>query len=251
MKKRDSILKKTRSSAFWVKVFPRFLFGTLVVSIIFVIYKIITAESATPDVPYDHVRSDYVLMLLQCSFGLAVMFLPSMLERRFGVSVPNNMYLVFLYAAIYLGEVRSFYYIVPRWDTILHAFSGAMLGTLGFSLVYLMNDSKRVHVEISPAFVAIFAFFFAVSMGAVWEIYEFTMDGILGLNMQKFATEEGVMLIGRAALRDTMKDIVVDIIGAGIACLAGYLSLKRKNGWLDRYALRRVGNKTDEVSSDE
>ena len=67
-------------------------------------------------------------------------------------------------------------------------------------------------MNLSPVFIAVFAFCFALAMGAVWEIYEFTMDSVFGTNMQKYMLDNGTALIGQAALQDTMKDIIVDAI---------------------------------------
>ena len=85
---------------------------------------------------------------------------------------------IFLYCAIFLGETRSFYYNVPHWDTFLHFFSAGMLGTLAFSIISILNDSEHVPFNLSPGFIALFAFCFAVACGALWEIYV-TFDGIL------------------------------------------------------------------------
>ena len=137
------------------------------------------------------------------------------------------VYLIFLYCAIYLGEVRNFYYVIPHWDTILHAFSGAMLGAMGFYVVSFLND--RSYVNLSPFFVAMFAFCFAMTAGAIWEIYEFIADGIFSLNMQKHTLENGIPLIGRDALKDTMKDIIVDALSSLAVSSAGYYQLKKTN----------------------
>ena len=110
-------------------------------------------------------------MVLQCILGAVVMFLPTLIERKFKIEIPGFMYIVFiifLYGAIYLGEVRSFYYKIPNWDTILHTFSGAMLGAVGFVVVDILNKSKRVKLMLSPLFVSIFALFFAVTLGVLW-----------------------------------------------------------------------------------
>ncbi|MPN18700.1 hypothetical protein SDC9_166063 [bioreactor metagenome] len=115
-----------------------------------------------------------------------------------------------------------------------------MLGALGFSFVSLLNQSEKVPMNLSPLFVAIFAFCFAVTLGVVWEIYEFTFDGILGLNMQKFMLENGTQLIGRAALADTMKDLIVDAAGALVVSIIGYISMKKQKDWLEKVQLRRV-----------
>ena len=149
------------------------------------------------------------------------------------------LFVLFLYCAVYLGEVRSFYYKISNWDTILHCFSGGMLGALGFSVVALLNNSDRIPVNLSPIFIAFFAFCFALMLGALWEIYEFTIDGIMHLNMQKYATESGVTLVGRAALVDTMEDLIVDSIGAFVIACIGYISSKYKKGWLESLLITR------------
>jgi mannose/fructose/N-acetylgalactosamine-specific phosphotransferase system component IIC len=190
-------------------------------------------------------------MLLQCILGAAAMLLPGLLTRRVGLNIPSAMiiaYAVFLYCAIYLGEVRSFYYNIPHWDTILHTFSGAALGALGFSLISLLNKSESITFSLSPIFVAMFAFCFAVSLGVLWEIYEFSMDYVLGTNMQKYALESGENLIGQAALTDTMKDLIVDAIGAFAVSVTGYISLKYKKGWFEKFQLKY--SKTNEKSSE-
>lgn len=216
----------------WKKIIGIFVFATIFLSIGYSIAMIITApESTTNADAATHLRSDYVLMLLQCCLGLLVIGLPSFLERKWSFEIPNYMsilYFIFLYCAIYLGEVRNFYYVVPHWDTILHAFSGAMLGAFGFTLVRILNDSDKVNVALSPGFICLFAFCFALAAGAVWEIYEFAGDGLFGLNMQKFRLSDGTELIGHSALNDTMKDIIIDASGALLVSVVGYLTLIRK-----------------------
>lgn len=216
----------------WRKIIGSILLITLILSIIFAITQIIRSPTEVPE-GEEHVRlkSDYVLMLLQCVLGLIVMAVPSIIDKKWSIGIPNYMYVlyfIFLYCAIYLGEVRNFYFIIPHWDTILHAFSGAMLGALGFSLVSLLNDSKLGKVHLSPFFVALFAFCFALSAGAIWEIYEYTFDRLLSLNMQKYALEDGTLLIGQEALADTMKDIIVDAVSALTISIIGYISGKKK-----------------------
>jgi len=228
----------------WEKVTFWIVFTTLVGSTIFSLVHVILAPSGPiPIVEHEKLRSDYALMLIQCILGMIIMFLPSMLEKKWKIDIPGFMHIVFvvfLYAAIYLGEVRSFYYNVPHWDTVLHTFSGAMIGALGFSVVKLLNDSEKVKINLSPVFVAIFAFSFALAIGALWEIYEFSFDKFLGLNMQKFAYEDGTPMTGRMALADTMKDLIVDALGALATSIIGYISLKYKKGWLENFEVRRI-----------
>ncbi len=227
----------------WEKITFWFVFATLVASTIFSLVNVILSPSgAIQQARYQKLKSDYVLMLIQCIMGMIIMFLPSILERKWKINIPSFMHIVFvffLYAAIYLGEVRSFYYHIPHWDTVLHTFSGAMIGALGFSVVRLLNDSEKVQINLSPLFVAIFAFSFALAIGALWEVYEFSFDKLLGLNMQKFAYENGSLRVGRDALTDTMKDLIVDALGALGTSIMGYISLKFKKGWLEKFAVTR------------
>ena len=229
----------------WKRMFAIFVLSSLILSILFVIVMLFIAPTKNTTSDFIRTKSDYTLMLIQCLLGVAAMFLPSIIERKWNFDIPNTMevlYVVFLYCAIFLGEVRNFYHLIPYWDTILHTFSGAMLGALGFSVVSLMNDTEKWHLNLSPAFVAFFAFCFSITLGVFWEIYEFSFDGLLGLNMQKFALEDGTLLIGRAALSDSMKDLIVDGVGALAISIIGFISLKYKKGWLEAFAIRSNKN---------
>jgi len=110
----------------------------------------------------------------------------------------------------------------------LHTFSGAMLGALGFILVDLLNKDQKVKVDLSPFFISVFAFSFALAVGALWEVYEFSFDALLGLNMQKHTTEAGVALVGAEAVSDTMKDIILDALAALVVSILGFLANIKK-----------------------
>lgn len=215
------------------KVIGTILLCTLVLSIGYAITMFILAPDSVADgQPYQKTKSDYLLMITQCVLGLIVMMLPTFISHRWKVMVPNTiviLYYVFLYCAIYLGEVRNFYYLIPHWDDILHGFSGAMLGALGFILVDLLNKDQTIRVQLSPFFVALFAFCFALAVGALWEVYEFTFDALLGLNMQKHTTQFGVALVGIEALWDTMWDIIIDAGAALMVSTIGFLAIRTKS----------------------
>ena len=220
-------MPRSRSQRTPAQIAGHILFVSLILCALYAFVRIFTAPEI-PEIGYAHGRSDYILMFIQCLLGLVVLSLPSILQRKLRMTIPNFiyvMYYIFLYCAIILGEVMNFYYMIPHWDIILHFFSGAMLGALGFILVSQLNDSEKVRVSLSPAFIALFAFCFALSCGAVWEIYEFVFDGLLGLNMQKFITVSGEVLTGHLALRDTMTDIIVDAAAALLIALIGYARL--------------------------
>ena len=218
-------MKKSKIN--WQKILSYFVIITLVSTIVFLVFAINKAPTvADPNQPFIRVKSDYALMLSQCILGVVAMLLPGMLEHKLRIEIPSNMlilYTIFLYS---------------NWDNILHTFSGAMIGALGFSIVTLLNKTEEVPMNLSPLFVALFSFCFAVTLGVVWEFYEFTFDGLLGLNMQKFALENGTQLIGRAALTDTMIDLFVDAVGALIISIIGYISLKYNKGWIEKLQVR-------------
>ena len=190
-------------------------------------------------------NTEYRVMIFQTLFGLLVVNLPSFLRRRFMWRIPglfSLIFTIFLWGAIFAGEVWEFYYLFPFWDDLLHLMSSMMAAMLGFSLIDILNNDERHSVvRLSPFFVALFSVSFAVTIGVLWEIFEFSFDGILGLNMQKFAvisSEDGEILkslSGRDALIDTMTDLVVDTLGAVIISAIGYISLKRRNGWLKAF----------------
>ena len=237
MKKDKNLVKKDvnlekKDKHTWKWRVGVFVFITLLLSIFYSLYKvIITSETFENATVGTHIRSDYVLILLQCILGLIVMSLPSFLKKHLSFELPNSMcivYFLFLYRSIYLGDVQNFYYIIPHWDTILHGFSGIMLGALGFSLVKILNDSEHVNLVMSAGFICLFAFCFALACGAVWEIYEFSADILFGLNMQTHSLEDGTALMGIEALKDTMYDLIIDSIGALITVIAGWGSMKGK-----------------------
>ena len=231
MKKRD-----------WKEIIGKFVLISFVAPIAFIIYKIIVSpETNVDNIEGLRVKADYVLMLFQCILGIVGFFLPNIISKKTKIVIPSKMYIayiLFLYGAVFLGEVRNYYHRIPHWDTMLHTLSGAMFGALGFSVVNILNKNERVHVKLSPLFVALFSFLFAVTLGVMWEIFEFAVDGALGVNMQKFALENGTLLSGRLAVIDTMQDLIVDSIGAFVMSIIGYISLKYKKGWIEKLLIK-------------
>ncbi len=205
------------------------ILATFIITLILLIIRILTLNPDAEN-PSGRDATDYIVMALQCVLGMVLMFLPSFVARKLTLKIPSSLYavyVVFLYFAIYLGEVWHFFYRFAYWDTMLHGFSAISLGALGFSVVSFLNKDEHVRMSLSPLFVSVFSFCFALALGSLWEICEFTIDGVLGVNMQKFALEDGTQLIGRAALSDTMWDLIVDGTGALIASAAGYFTILR------------------------
>ncbi|MBT7903077.1 hypothetical protein HN587_04370 [Candidatus Woesearchaeota archaeon] len=150
-------------------------------------------------------------MLFVSLAGLLLTFLPAILERNYKIYLPSELELtfgLFIFTALFFGEVRGFYTKFWWWDMFLHTLSGAALGFLGFLLLYSLYQDRKIFAK--PVTIALFTFSFALAIGAVWEILEFSLDSFFGLNMQK------------SGLVDTMSDLIVDAIGAIIAATIGY-----------------------------
>lgn len=159
---------------------------------------------------------------------LCITFMPVLLGNRFQVKIPHEfetLAVVFVYLSLFLGEVQGFYVRYWWWDLVLHAGSGFLLGILGFLLVYVLNEKDDVEMDLHPKFIAFFAFMFAMGMGALWEIFEFATDQMLGTNMQK------------SGLVDTMWDLIVNTIGALIISVFGwgYLKSKDRDSFLEQW----------------
>ena len=235
------MVQKTKKKRTILEKMGMFVFYSMLIPIGFLILKIMQIDEGYTDPLTHRSRGDYVLMIIQCVLGMIALIIPRFIQEKKKLQIPNKMYflyMIFLYCAISLGEVRSFYYKIPNWDTILHTFSGGMLGALGFSFVSLFNNEENFHLKLTPFFVAMFSFMFAIMLGVLWEVYEFAFDGLLGLNMQKFMLESGEQLVGRAALADTMEDLIVDMLGAFVMSVIGYISLKYKKGWVESMIIK-------------
>ncbi len=157
-------------------------------------------------------------------FIVIVTFLPSFLARGLDLFVPPELELMtigFVFASVFLGETRDYYGRFWWWDILLHGTSGGLLGVLGFLLVYVLNATPRIELHMRPRFLALFAFCFAVTAGAAWEIFEFGVDQFFGTTMQKPTYGDSSGLV------DTMEDLIVNAIGASIVVLLGYRSAKR------------------------
>jgi len=207
---------------------------SFIIPVIFIVIRLAAGKIIPSQTSGAGSTASYVLMIVECILGALVINVPSVLARRLKFELPiilYSLYIIFLYCAVFLGEVGSFYYLVPFWDTILHAFSSLMLGFFGLMFISILNRNERIVMHLSPFFVVLFAFCFAVAFNTVWEIYEFTVDSIMDLNMQKYITADGTLLAGRAALADTMKDIIVDVAGALVAAVVGYFSIKNEKLW--------------------
>lgn len=141
----------------------------------------------------------------------ALTFVPAIFERQLSVHLPIEFTLlttVFLYASFALGEVRDFYTRFWWWDLMLHSLSSLTIGIMGFLGIYVFHMTHRV--QMAPIYIASMTLCLTVTMGTLWELFEFSMDWFFNVNMQK------------SGLVDTMTDLMVNILGALIAAVLGY-----------------------------
>ena len=145
--------------------------------------------------------------------------------------------LVFIAAAVLLGEMLNAYDKFWWWDDMLHGSSGLIFGMIGLFIIYAVN--KRTDMRISALFVALFVACFAMAMGVLWEIYEFTLDVAFKTTMQQWNMGSNAIVMGKdyqgMGLRDTMSDLITATIGALIASGISYYAFGRK-----RHAVRHV-----------
>lgn len=221
--------------------FERVVYGTvLVLSGLIALYLIAVAISGRNWLFFMPEFADFEtlsLPLASCMLGIAALHIPILLQKLVKVSIPQTLsavFYLFVFCATTLGEAFHFYYRVSHWDDILHLSSGVMVGlTVSILITYYMKQ-KKISAS-TPLLIVVGTFCCAVAVGVVWEIYEFTADCLLGFNMQKFMLQDGTALNGQIALLDTMKDLIVDCCGAGIAAIISYSAVKRKKAWLYFY----------------
>jgi len=149
------------------------------------------------------------------TLALILTFIPSLVEKKYNIDLPEELeiwILIFIYLTLYLGEVQKFYHIFWWWDILLHGFSAISIGFVGFIVVLYLQQGNLVRAK--PVMLSLLAFSFALAGGALWEIFEFSMDQFFGFTMQD------------ASLVDTMWDLIIDSAGAFIGALFGFIYLK-------------------------
>ena len=216
---------------------------------------------------------------------LILFMVPQFLDKKLSVTIPvglETVILIFIFSAEILGEINAFYVKIPIWDSILHTTNGFLMAAIGFALIDLFNRSEKFSIKMSPYFVAFFAFCFSMTVGVLWEFFEFSMDQFLGLDMQKdwivtainsvklnptganvpiHVDVQSVVINGEQwniggyldiGLIDTMKDLIVNFIGAVVFSIIGILYLKnRERGKLAASLIPQVRNEDKIEAEDE
>jgi uncharacterized membrane protein YjdF len=180
------------------------------------------------------------LFLFLVTLIVATLFAPILFCKKMQMEIPVEFHLmavIFIFASFYLGKVQDFYIRFWWWDIALHTTAGLLMGIFGFLLVYVLNESNRVELHMTSGF---FAFVFAVAIGAIWEIFEFGIDQMLGTTMQK------PMLGDVSGLTDTMWDMIVNALGAALISITGWWYLKSKKRffvkeWIRKFIINNPG----------
>ena len=197
-----------------------------------------------------------------CVLTLLLLYVPSWVQVKLRIELPPPLeitILCFIFAAEILGEVNAFYVVVPNWDTMLHTLNGFLAAAVGFSMVILLNDDERLTFHLSPFFLALVAFCFSMTIGVLWEFFEFSMDYFFGSDMQKdtvihsihsvlldptrtntvvtIPNIQDVVINGQSlgvggyvdiGIIDTMKDLFVNFVGAVVFSITGFFYAKSK-----------------------
>ncbi|MBO5120288.1 MAG: hypothetical protein J6C28_01200 [Bacilli bacterium] len=196
-----------------------------------------------------------------CVLTLVMFTVPTLIENKLKIDFPSTLEIIvylFIFSAEILGEIQNFYGIFKTWDTMLHTLNGFLCAAVGFSLIDIINREERFKIKLSPLFLSLVAFCFSMTVGVMWEFFEFSADRYLSLDMQKdrvvekisstklndenknevvtindiektiiytkdnkqIVIENGYLELG---IIDTMKDLFVNFIGAVVFSIFGYL----------------------------
>lgn len=216
--------------------------------------------------------------VLLCVLTLLLFTIPTIFSETLNITLPSTLetiVYIFIFAAEILGEVQSFYTHVIYWDSILHTINGFICAAIGFSLIDLLNTNDNIHVNLSPIFVSIVAICFSMTIGVIWEFFEYSVDKLLLKDMQKdtivktissvaldekkennpivvdniektiiYTNDKEVVIEGGyldLGINDTMKDLFVNFLGAITYSLIGFLYIKNRDKYrfAEEFMLKR------------
>ena len=241
---------------------PRDLRGTIrrqpAVFTVYLVLRLIVLATLVSSV----IRGEYESAFI-CLLVLALFILPFFIQQNFGIELPSTLeiiILLFIFAAEILGELECYFITYPHWDSMLHTTTGFLCAATGFALIDILNRNSRIKFELSPIYVALAAFCFSMTVGVLWEFFEFTCDQVMHTDMQKdyvvheinsvslnpdglntpiHVPIESVIVNGEdwteeidgyldIGLIDTMKDLQVNCIGAIAFSVIGFFYVKHR-----------------------
>ena len=273
---RDPYMKKNR------KPFPkpRDLGGTIrrqpVVFAVYLVLRLIVLGTLVSSI----VRGEYESAFI-CLLVLVLFMLPFFIQQNFGIELPSTLeiiILLFIFAAEILGELECYFITYPHWDSMLHTTTGFLCAATGFALVDILNRNSRIKFQLSPFYVALAAFCFSMTVGVLWEFFEFGMDRLFHMDMQKDTvvqsitsvmldptnsnipvTIDGITSVAvngqdlgfdgylDIGLYDTMEDLFVNFVGAVVFSTIGYFYVKQRGkGRLARAFIPTLAESADQ-----
>ena len=240
---------------------PRDLKGTIrrqpVVFAVYLVLRLIVLGTLVSSI----IRGEYESAFI-CLLVLALFMLPFFIQQNFGIELPSTLeiiILLFIFAAEILGELECYFITYPHWDSMLHTTTGFLCAATGFALIDILNRNSRIKFELSPIYVALAAFCFSMTVGVLWEFFEFGMDRLFHMDMQKDTVVQSITSVmldptnsnipvtidgihsvavnGQdlgfdgyldIGLYDTMADLFVNFIGAVVFSAIGYFYIKHR-----------------------
>ena len=219
-----------------------------------------------------------------CLLVLALFMLPFFIQQNFGIELPSTLeiiILLFIFAAEILGELKCYFITFSHWDSMLHTTTGFLCAATGFALIDILNRNSRIKFQLSPIYVALTAFCFSMTVGVLWEFFEFGMDRLFLMDMQKDTvvqsitsvmldptnsnvpvTIDGITSVAvngqelgfdgylDIGLYDTMEDLFVNFVGAVVFSTIGYFYIKhRGQGKLAKAFIPTITEKESETPS--
>lgn len=240
---------------------PRDLRGTIrrqpAVFTVYLVLRLIVAAILVSSILRGEYESAFICLLV-----LVLFMLPFFIQQNFGIELPSALeiiILLFIFAAEILGELECYFITYPHWDTMLHTTTGFLCAATGFAMIDILNRNSRIKFTLSPVYVALVAFCFSMTVGVLWEFFEFGMDRLFSMDMQKDTvigsvtsvmldptnsntpvTIDGITSVAvngqelsvggylDIGLYDTMADLFVNFIGAAIFSTIGYFYIKHR-----------------------
>lgn len=194
-----------------------------------------------------------------CILVLIQFLIPYFITKKLKIELPRIfeiIILLFIFSSEVLGEIQNFYGVFKHFDTILHTLNGFLCAAVGFSLIDLCNNNSE-KFNLSPLYLTIVAFCFSMTIGVLWEFLEYSIDKVMLSDMQKdklvtkissvwlnpdgknkaivvdninktiIYSDSGETVIKGGyldlGLNDTMKDLIVNFVGAVVFSIFGYL----------------------------
>lgn len=278
--------KKRKSWRDWYSIDSRHIENKKLVVTVYILLRclvILTLIAQVFNGNYEHVYT--------CVLVLILFAIPSIVECRLRIDLPDTLeiiILLFIFSAEILGEIQEYYVLFPFWDDMLHTLNGFLFAAVGFSMVDILNRNKRVSLQMSPFYMAVMAFCFSMTIGVLWEFFEWAMDAVFSIDMQKDTivhtinsvslhpegrnipvhvkditdvilvhsdgtqTTMGVGGYLDIGLIDTMSDLLVNFIGAVVFSVIGYFYVKsRGKGKLARQFIPQIMEQDTREASEE